>query len=299
MSHKYSDVYSSAQSSSAGLLDEQVNIHSTANIHPTAIVEEGAKIGAHVLIEPYTVIKKNVVLKEGVIIKAHVYLDGNTTVGEGTTIWPFASIGTQTQDLKYRGETTYVSIGRGCNIREYVTINSSSIEGSTVKVGDHCHIMAYCHVAHDCEIGDHVIMANGATLAGYVTIEDFAVIGGLTAIHQFCRVGRYAMVGGHSAIGRDVPPFTLGRGDPFKLGGLNLVGLKRHQFSLEERCRLSEAFKLTFRCGLSLEEALSRVEQEVEQIPQVKEWVAFCRNSKRGVVVVSGEEEREGGLEEN
>jgi UDP-N-acetylglucosamine acyltransferase len=259
-----------------------------SNIHPTAIIESGAKIGKNVTIEAYAVIKGTVTLQDNVIIKSHAYIDGHTTIGEGTIIWPSASIGTKTQDLKFRGEKTFVIIGKNCEIREFVTINSSCQEGSVVKIGDHCLIMAYCHVAHNCEIGNRVIMANNAMLAGHVVVEDFAIIGGMTPVHQFSRIGSYAMVGGFSRITHDVPPYTLGAGAPYKLGGLNLVGLKRHGFPIEVRRALTKAFKLTYRSGLRLSEALDRIEDEVESNPHVEHWLAFCRNSRRGLIGFQG-----------
>ncbi|MCE5316707.1 MAG: acyl-ACP--UDP-N-acetylglucosamine O-acyltransferase [Parachlamydia sp.] len=256
-------------------------------IHPTAIIEEGAQIGAGVTIEAYAVIKPNVKLCDGVVVKSHAYIDGHTTIGEGTVIYPSASIGTKTQALKYRGEKTFVQIGKNCEIREFVTINSSFEENSTVKVGDNCLIMAYCHIAHHCEVGNRVIMSNNVNLAGHVTLEDCAIIGGMSAIHQFSRVGRYAMVGGLSGISRDIPPYSLGAGNPYKMGGLNIIGLKRNGVSLKTRKELSKAFKLTYRSGLRLEEALERISKEVEPLPEVQHWISFCRSSKRGLICQS------------
>lgn len=257
-------------------------------IHPAAIIEEGAQIGKNVTIEPYAVIKGTVTLEDNVVVKSHAYIDGHTTVGEGTIIWPSASIGTKTQDLKYRGEKTFVHIGKNCEIREFTTINSSCQENSVVKIGDNCLIMAYCHVAHNCEVGNRVIMANNANLAGHVIVEDFAVIGGLTPVHQFSRIGSYSMVGGFSRITHDVPPYTIGAGAPYKIGGLNLVGLKRHGFPFEVRKSLTQAFRLTYRSEMSLEEALKKIEGEVESNPHVKHWVDFCRSSKRGLIGFQG-----------
>lgn len=254
------------------------------NIHPTAIVEHGAKIGNHVTIEPFAVVKSNVTLEDHVVIKSHAYIEGNTTIGEGTIIYPSASIGTKTQDLKFRGEKTFVKIGKNCEIREFVTINSSCQENSVVQIGDNCLIMAYCHVAHNCVLGNRVIMSNNATLAGHVLVEDCAIIAGFTPIHQFVRIGGYAMVGGMSRVTHDIPPYTIGGGIPYKFGGLNMIGLKRHGFPLKVRQELSKAFKLLYRSKLHLEEALSRIEQEVEPLPEVKHWIKFCRESKRGLL---------------
>ncbi len=259
-----------------------------SNIHPQAIVEPGAIIGKNVTVEPFAVVKKTVTLEDSVIIKSHAYIDGNTTIGEGTIIWPSASIGTKTQDLKFRGEKTYVVIGKRCEIREFVTINSSCQENSTVRIGDECLIMAYCHVAHNCEIGNRVVMSNSAMLAGHVIVEDCAIIGGMTPVHQFSRIGCYSMVGGFSRVPRDVPPYTVGGGFPYKFGGINIIGLKRHKFPLEVRVALSKAFKLTYRSGLHLEEAINQIESQLEPHKEVKHWIDFCKNSKRGLLGLEG-----------
>jgi UDP-N-acetylglucosamine acyltransferase len=258
------------------------------NIHPLALVEPGAKIGKNVTIEAFAVVKGTVALEDDVIVKSHAYIDGNTTIGEGTIIWPGASIGTKTQDLKFRGEKTYVVIGKRCEIREFVTINSSCQEGSIVRIGDECLIMAYCHVAHNCEVGNKVVMSNSAMLAGHVTVGDCAIIGGMTPVHQFSRIGAYAMVGGFSRVPRDIPPFTVGGGFPYKFGGINIIGLKRHKFPLETRVALSKAFKLTYRTGLHLDEALSQIEAQVEKTPEVLHWIDFCKTSKRGLLGLEG-----------
>jgi UDP-N-acetylglucosamine acyltransferase len=254
------------------------------SIHPTAIIEEGATIGRDVHVEAYAIIKANVTLEDRVIIKAHVYLDGHTTIGHDTVIWPGASIGTMTQDLKFKGEITYVKIGSHCQIREYVTINSSTGEGDTVEIGNHCLIMAYCHIAHNCKVGHHVIMSNAATLAGHVLVEDFVIIGGHTPVHQFVRIGAHSMVGGMSRVTQDIPPFTIGAGIPYKLGGLNLLGLKRRGFGPLERNELTQAFKLTYRSGLYLEDALKKIEESFPDSEWVKQWVRFCKTSKRGLI---------------
>jgi UDP-N-acetylglucosamine acyltransferase len=259
-----------------------------SNIHPDAVIESGAKIGKNVTVEPYAVIKGTVTLEDHVVIKSHAYIDGHTTIGEGTVIWPCASVGTKPQDLKYRGEKTFVKIGKYTEIREFATINSSCQENSVVSVGDHCLIMAYCHVAHNCTVGNHVIMANNAMLAGHVTVEDFAIIGGMTPVHQFSRIGRYSMVGGLSRITHDVPPYTLGAGSPYKLGGLNLIGLKRNNIPFEVRRDLTKAFKLTYRSGLRLEEALERIEAEIDSNEHIEHWLEFCRTSRRGLIGLQG-----------
>lgn len=275
---------------------------STTTIHPLAYVEKGAKIGTGVIIEPFAVVKSTVTLEDNVVIKSHAYIDGNTTIGEGTVIYPSASIGTKTQDLKFRGEKTYVQIGKNCQIREFVTINSSCQEGSIVRVGDQCLIMAYCHIAHNCEVGNRVIMSNNATLAGHVIVDDFAIISAMTPIHQFVRIGSYAMVGGLSRVTHDIPPYTIGAGIPFKFGGLNMIGLKRHGFPLKTRQELSKAYKLVYRSKLTLEDALKCIEQECEPLPEIQNWLNFCRSTKRGLMGLQGilsAEELEEQLEED
>jgi len=259
-----------------------------ANIHSQAIVEEGAVIGDNVTIEPFAVVKSGVNLGDNVVIKSHAYIDGNTTIGEGTVIFPSVSIGTKPQHLQFTGEGTHVYIGKGCEIREFVTINSSCEPGSEVRVGDKCLIMAYSHIAHDCRVGSHVIMANNATLAGHVEVGDHAIIGGMTPLHQFVRVGRYAMVGGMSRIPQDIPPYTIGGGIPYKMGGINLVGLKRNGFDLKQRQLLSRTFRLMYRSGLKFHAALDAIEEQIELIPEVQHWLDFCRATKRGVISVQG-----------
>jgi len=266
-------------------LDKLASMKKNFQIHSTAVLAPGVKIGENVVIEPYVVINSpHVVIEDNVTIKSHVYIDGYTTVGSGTTIYPSAVIGTKTQDLKYQGEKTYVKIGKNCDIREFVTINSSCQENSSVEIGDRCLIMAYCHVAHNCTIGNGVIMVNNATLAGHVTIEDYAIIGSMTPIHQFTRVGRNAMVGGMSRVTHDIPPFTIGAGIPYKFGGLNIIGLKRHGFPLEVRRELSKAFKLLYRSQMHFDDALDKIEKELTPFPEIQHFISFCRNSKRGLM---------------
>lgn len=269
-------------------------------IHPTAVIAPGVKIGRGVTIEPYVVIASpGVELHDLVTIKSHVYLDGHVSVGEGTVIYPGASIGTKPQDLKYRGEKTLIEIGKNCEIREFVTINSSCQEGSVLKVGEQCLIMAYCHIAHNCTVGDHVIMSNNSTLAGHVTVEPYAIIGGHTPVHQFVRIGTHAMVGGMSRITHDVPPYTLGGGIPYKFGGINVIGLKRHGFSLDKRRELRKAFQLLYRSGLPFTVALETMKRDLLPLPEVAHLIQFCEHSKRGLLgfqeeVIKDEPEEEG-----
>jgi UDP-N-acetylglucosamine acyltransferase len=266
-------------------------------IHPTAIIEKGAEIGSDVTVGPYSIIGANCILEDRVQVKAHVVIDGHTRLKEGVTIWPGAVIGTKPQDLKYRGEKTYVVIGKNTEIREFVTVNSSCGEETAVIIGEGCLLMAYCHVAHNCEVGNHVIMSNGATLAGHVIVEDHVIIAGLSAVHQFCRIGTHAMVGGMSGVSQDIAPYTLGAGRPYRIAGLNLVGLKRHGFSLETRKALTGAFRLLFRNDLLLQEALLKIEKEIEPIPEVLHLLEFCRASKRGITGAGGQELQDNEME--
>src|SRR5207249_1891798 len=206
-----------------------------------------------------------------------------TVLGQENEIFPFASIGLKTQDLKWKGGLTRTQIGDGNTFREYVTIHSATGDGETTVVGSHNHILAYCHLAHNVTVGDHVIMSNVATLAGHVTIEDHAVVGGLVAIHQFCRVGRLAMIGGCSKVVQDVPPFMLADGNPAETKTVNKVGLERHAVSEESQAALRQAYKFLFREGLTIPNALARIESELPALPEVEHLVQFVRASGRGI----------------
>jgi UDP-N-acetylglucosamine acyltransferase len=258
------------------------SIHSLAIVHPDARIAEG------VTVEPFAVIGPNVSLEAGVTVKSHAVVEGHTTIGEGTIIYPHAVIGTNPQDLKWQGERTFISIGRRCHIREFVTINSSKQEGTTVSIGDECLLMASVHVAHSCEVGPRVVMANGAILAGHVLVEEGAIIGGMTPIHQWTRIGKFSMVGGMSRIGHDMPPYLIGGGIPFKLGGLNLVGLKRRGIPKEVRFELTRAFRLLYRSGLKPADAFLAIEEQCAPLPEVLHLLEFCKKSRRGLVCMQG-----------
>ena len=197
-------------------------------IHPSAIIEDGAKLAQNVCIGPYCVIGRNVEIGKDSVLHSHIVISGHTKIGEGNQIFPFASIGTQPQDLKYQGEDSKLIIGNHNRIREHVTINPGTKGGGMItQIGDDNLLMVGVHVAHDCMLGNHIIMANNATLAGHVTIEDNAIIGGLSAIHQFVRIGKGAMIGGMSGVEFDVIPHGLVMGERANLRGLNLIGLQR------------------------------------------------------------------------
>ena len=255
-----------------------------SKIHATAIISDGAAIGEDVKIGPYAVIGPEVEIGDGADIRSHVVIEGCTRIGPGCTIFPFACIGSQTQDLKFRGGHSRVTIGAKTTLREYVTVNSGTHEGEHTQVGEGCHIMAYCHVAHACNVGNGVIMANGATLAGDVLVEDQAVIGGLSGVHQFCRIGKMCMVGGCSKVVKDLPPFMMIDGNPAMVRGLNLIGLERRGVSEDDRKHLKEAYRLLYRKRLSTQEALAAIATDVPACEAVAHLVSFIQSSERGVL---------------
>jgi UDP-N-acetylglucosamine acyltransferase len=253
-------------------------------IHPTAIISPETDIAEDVIIGPYSIISKNVKICSGTTIGPHVVIDPFVEIGPDCRIFQYAAIGAPSQSLKFKGEETYVIIGKGCTIREFVTIHrGTAFGGGRTTVGDHCFLMAYTHIAHDCTVGKQVVMANNATLAGHISIGDHATIGGLVAIHQFVRVGEYAFVGGKSAVVKDIPPYVIAAGDRAALHGLNQVGLKRHGFSNGSLAALKKTYRLIFRIGLTLNEAIERVMAEVEPVPEVKNFIAFIKASQRGI----------------
>ena len=252
-------------------------------IHPTAVIHPRAQIGADCEIGPYCVIGENVVLGDKCRLHSHVVIDGLTTLGKGNEIFPFASIGLKTQDLKWKGGVTRTQIGDYNTFREYVTVHSATGDGETTVVGSHNHILAYGHLAHNVTLGDHIIMSNVGTLAGHVTVEDHAIIGGLAAVHQFCRIGRMACIGGCSKVVQDIVPYMLSDGNPAKTRTVNKVGLERNGISDKAQSALKTAYKILFREGLITTNALSRIESELPPLPEVTHLIEFIRNSTRGI----------------
>ncbi|MGB5985754.1 MAG: acyl-ACP--UDP-N-acetylglucosamine O-acyltransferase [Desulfobacterales bacterium] len=253
-------------------------------IHPTAIIHPKAEIGDDVQIGPYSVIHEHVSVASGTRIGPHVVIDPFVSIGTNCRIFQFASIGAEPQALKFKGEETYVKIGRNTIIREFVTINrGTAFGGGITRVGENNLLMANTHIAHDCTTGRGVIFANGATLAGHIEIGDHATVGGLVAVHQFVRVGKLAFLGGKAAVVKDIPPFCIASGDRARLHGLNRVGLKRAGMTESTLQQLKKAYRIVFRIGLTLNEALERVKAEVEPIPEVLEWIEFIQSSNRGI----------------
>ena len=256
-----------------------------AQIHPTAIIAPGAWLADDVVVGPYCVVGEHVALGAGVSLKSHVVIDGRTTIGEGTRIFPFASIGFETQDLKYKGEPSSLEIGHDNTIREHVTINPGTEGGGMVtRIGNHCLLMVGAHVAHDCQIGDHVILVNNGTLGGHVVMEDYAILGGLSAVHQFCRIGRHAMIGGMSGVERDVIPYGLAMGDRARLTGVNIIGMQRRGFSRDDIQGLRSAYSCLFADDGTLSERIDEVERRFAGIGPVDDLIAFIRaDSSRAI----------------
>ncbi|MGV8074662.1 MAG: acyl-ACP--UDP-N-acetylglucosamine O-acyltransferase [Syntrophobacteraceae bacterium] len=253
-------------------------------IHPTAVVSREAKLADDVTIKAYCVIGPEVEIGSGTVVEPHVVIEGLTTIGADNRIYPFSAIGYPPQDLTYRGEETRVIIGDGNTIRENVTIHRGTERGGGItRIGSNNYLMAYVHIAHDCRLGDGIVMANVATLAGHVHIEDRANIGGLVAIHQFARIGSHAFIGGKAGVSMDVPPFMLATGNPAKLYGPNMVGLRRSGFSTKAIQALKKSYKILFRSGLPLTARIEKVREEVEAFPEVEMLLQFMiESSKRG-----------------
>lgn len=254
-------------------------------IDPRAAVHAEAQLGSGVEVGPFAVVGPHVKVGDGTTIGAHAVVDGWTTVGPECRIFPFASVGMIPQDLKYRGEETYLEVGARTMVREFATVNlGTKGGGGLTKVGSDCLLMAYSHVAHDCRVGDRVVLANAATLAGHVTVDDWAIIGGLTAIHQFVRIGAHAFVGGCSAVTMDVPPFVSVSGNRAKLYGFNLVGLRRRGFGEDVLKSLKKVYRRIFRSADTLERCLEAVRALPDyERPEVRQFVDFIAAAERGV----------------
>ncbi len=254
-------------------------------IHPTAVIDPGAEIDSDVEIGPYAVIAGDVRIHAGTVIGSHVTIDQFTTIGPDCRIFQHAAIGAVPQALKYEGEKTFVKVGRGTIIREFVTIHrGTGFGGGITEIGEENFLMAYAHIAHDCFTGRKVIFANAASLGGHIRIGDFATLGAFVAVHQFARIGDYAFIGAVSGVSKDIPPYVLASGTPrAKLHGLNIVGLKRHGLGPKAFLPLKRAYRIIFRLGLTLNEAIERVVAEVDQTPEVVNLIEFIKSSERGI----------------
>jgi UDP-N-acetylglucosamine acyltransferase len=255
-----------------------------SRIHQTALINRQAEIDSDVEIGPYSVIGAGVRIGRATKVASHVVIEGRTSLGQGNTIYQFATIGSRPQDLKYRGEASELIIGNHNTVREYVSLNPGTAGGGMVtRVGDHNLLMMHCHIAHDCLIGNHNIIANGATLGGHVVIEDYVIVGGLVGIHQFARIGSGAILGAGSMVSKDVPPFCNATGDRARLRGLNLEGLKRRGFTTAAIDALKKAYRIIFLSKLKTKEALEKVRHEVSPTAEIDILLAFIAQSQRGI----------------
>lgn len=256
-------------------------------IHPTAIVDKNAKLSDGVEVGPYSIIGPGVTIGALTKIGPHCVIEEYVAIGKNCNVHAGAVIGGLTQDLKFKGDRSFVEIGDNNSIREYVTINRSTTKDAATRIGDNNLIMAYTHIAHDCKIGNNVIIANAGTFAGHVIIEDNAVIGGMVGIHQFVNVGAFAIIGGCSKVVKHIPPYAMADGHPTRIYGLNVVGLKRAGISAETRKNLKHAFKILFGSGLSLPHALKEAEDTLPQSKEIKYLINFLKtvkaDTKRGV----------------
>lgn len=255
-----------------------------SEIHPTAVIDPSAEIGKGVTIGPYCVIHANVVIGDGCWLQNHVTVDGPTIIGKENRFFAYASIGQQTQDLKYRGEPTYCEIGDHNTFREFVTINRSTHADDKTIIGSHNNFLTYSHVAHDCKLGSHIISSNNGTIGGHSIIGDHVILGGLSGIHQFCRLGQFAMTGGCTKIVQDVPPFMIADGNPAQVRVVNKVGMERNGFSEAAIRAVRDAHKLLYRGKLNVEQALEAID-ELEDVEGVLKIVTdFVRSSERGII---------------
>ena len=257
---------------------------SDITVHPTAVVDPAARLGPGSTVGPYCVVGPQVSLGKNCWLQHHVTLCGPLTTGGGNKFYAYCSIGQQTQDLKYKGEPTYLEIGDDNTFREFVTINRSTLENGCTRVGHAGNFLAYSHIGHDCTVGDGVVFSNNGTLAGHVQVGDHAVIGGLTAVHQFCRIGRFAITGGCSKIVQDVPPFMIADGNPAEVRGINQIGLERAGFAAEKIKAIKEAFRLIYRAKLNTTQALAELQEKLGKSKEVQAILQFIETSERGII---------------
>lgn len=255
----------------------------SARIHPAAWVESGAQLGVDVEVGPGAVIGPHVRIGDGTRIGSCALVTGWTTLGAGCRLHHGAVVGSPPQDLKYQGGESYLVVGDRTEIREYVTANLATEPGATTHIGSECLLMAYSHVAHNCHIGDRVVLANAVQLAGYVAIEDWAIVGGGTVVHQFVRIGCHAMIGGGSRIPQDVAPYIKLAGSPPRLAGINSVGLERRGAPREVIDALSGAYRLMFRDGLTVGDAVARLRERWPAVAEVEHLARFAETSARGL----------------
>ena len=253
-------------------------------LHSTAIIDRRAELDSDVEVGAYSVIGAGVRIGKGTTIQSHASIQGRTTMGQNNNVFPFATIGSAPQDLKYRGEPSELVIGDRNTIREYVSLNPGTTGGGMItRVGDQNLFMMYCHIAHDCAVGHRNVIANGATLGGHVVIEDFVIVGGLVGIHQFVRIGTGAILGAGSMVSKDVPPYCNATGDRARLRGLNLEGLKRRGTDPAVIAAIRKAYRIAFHSKLRADDALQAIRRDLPAIPEIEKFVSFIAHSQRGV----------------
>ena len=255
----------------------------TTMIHPTALIAPDAKIGDNVEIGAFAVVGEGCEIGDGCVIGTRATLERNVKLAPRVKLGVGAVLGSDPQDLKFKGESTWVEVGEGTVVREYATINRGTSHSHKTSVGRNCFIMSYVHLAHDCQVGNNVIISNATQLAGHVIVEDFATISGVSAAHQFVRIGAHSFVGGCSRVAKDVPPYLKAVGNPVKLYGLNSVGLQRRGFAEETVRELKRAYRLLFRSELNVSQALERARHELQPLPEVTHFLDFIDASQRGV----------------
>lgn len=255
-------------------------------IHSSAVIDPGASIGENVSIGPFTVVEKDSVIGDDCEIGSHVFIGRQTTLGKTCRIFHGASVGTIAQDLKYKGEEVTLTIGDNTIIREFCTINRGTAASGTTIIGSNCALLAYAHVAHDCAVGDNVIMSNNATLGGHVVVENNVGIGAFTPVHQFCRIGVFAFIGARSLIVKDVIPFSLcaaGGTGTERIVDINKIGLERNGFDSERRLKIKRAFRVLFRDGLTVKDALLKLDELYNNDVDIKQLISFIKKSERGI----------------
>ncbi|MGE5529904.1 MAG: acyl-ACP--UDP-N-acetylglucosamine O-acyltransferase [Patescibacteria group bacterium] len=253
-------------------------------IHETAIIQPGASLGRDVVIGPHAIIGEHVVIGDGCQVGPNVVIEGWTTIGAGNRFFHGAAIGCDPQDLKFRGEKSSLVIGDHNLFREFVTVNrGTDLGGGETRIGSHNLFMAYTHIAHDCQVGNHVVLANATNLGGHVHVEDRAVVGGMCGIHQFSKIGTMAMVGACTKIVKDVPPFVIVDGNPAKVAGINVVGLRRNGIEPKTREQIKQAYRILYRSNLSVAQAIEQMEQELQGSPEIDHFIRFLRNAERGI----------------
>ncbi|NOT33956.1 MAG: acyl-ACP--UDP-N-acetylglucosamine O-acyltransferase [Candidatus Eisenbacteria bacterium] len=252
-------------------------------VHSGAFVDPAAQLGIGVTVGPGAVIGPHVTIGDGTTIGSHALLAGWTTIGRECRIHHGAVLGSAPQDLKYKGERSYLVVGDQTECREYMTANLATEPEATTRIGSHCLLMAYSHVAHNCQLGDHVIVANAVQFAGYVLIEDWAIVGGGSVVHQFVRIGTHCMIGGGSRISQDVAPFVKVAGNPPRMAGLNSIGLERRAVSAASIQALEKAYRLLFRRGLTAAQAVAQMRGELGEIAEIERLAHFVETSARGI----------------